>query len=168
MLALYARTVSGIGSVVMAATKRGVCLLSLGDEARARAYLATRYPGEPIEADPAPTDEAARQLEAYAAGRLTRFTFPIDPRGTPFQQQVWEAVAAIPYGATRSYGQIAAQIGRPTAVRAVGAANGANPLCIVVPCHRVIGANGKPVGYAYGLEMKQRLLQLEAKQGSAG
>jgi methylated-DNA-[protein]-cysteine S-methyltransferase len=105
--------------------------------------------------------EAARQLRAYFAGALREFSLPLDIEGTEFQKRVWGQVAAIPYGETRSYLQIATAIGSPRAVRAVGAANGANPAPIVVPCHRVIGAKGKLVGYGGGLAMKQRLLELE-------
>ncbi|MGA2722522.1 MAG: methylated-DNA--[protein]-cysteine S-methyltransferase [Bryobacteraceae bacterium] len=105
--------------------------------------------------------EAARQLRAYFAGALREFRLPLDLQGTGFQQQVWRQVAAIPYGETRSYLQISTAVGSPRAVRAVGAANGANPVPIVIPCHRVIGANGKLVGYGGGLALKKRLLELE-------
>ena len=105
--------------------------------------------------------EAARQFRAYFAGQLREFQLPLDVQGTEFQERVWGQVAAIPYGETRSYLQISTAIGSPRAVRAVGAANGANPVPIVVPCHRVIGAKGKLVGYGGGLAMKKRLLELE-------
>src|ERR1035438_1227704 len=105
--------------------------------------------------------EAVRQLRAYFAGQLRRFDLPLDMHGTPFQLRVWRELERIPYGETRSYSQIAAAIGAPRAVRAVGAANGANPIPIVVPCHRVIGASGKLVGYGGGLPLKRRLLELE-------
>jgi methylated-DNA-[protein]-cysteine S-methyltransferase len=105
--------------------------------------------------------EAARQLQVYFAGQLREFQLPLDVQGTDFQKRVWGQVAAIPYGETRSYLQIAQALGSPGAVRAVGAANGANPVPIVVPCHRVIGANGKLVGYGGGLALKRRLLELE-------
>jgi methylated-DNA-[protein]-cysteine S-methyltransferase len=109
------------------------------------------------------TREAARQLKAYFAGTLWRFDLPLSPAGTPFQLRVWNELVGIPYGETCSYGQLADRIGSPTAVRAVGAANGANPIAIVVPCHRVIGSNGKLTGYGGGLPLKQVLLELEAK-----
>jgi len=105
--------------------------------------------------------EAERQLRAYFAGRLRRFDLPLDLRGTDFQLRVWRELESIPYGETRSYSQIAAAINAPQAVRAVGAANGANPIPIVVPCHRVIGSGGKLVGYGGGLPLKKRLLALE-------
>ncbi|HTS29011.1 MAG TPA: methylated-DNA--[protein]-cysteine S-methyltransferase [Bryobacteraceae bacterium] len=106
-------------------------------------------------------EEALRQLEAYFRGELRDFDLPLDMQGTDFQKRVWRQLQAIPYGQTRSYSQIAQAIGSPHAVRAVGAANGANPIAIVVPCHRVIGASGKLVGYGGGLPLKKRLLELE-------
>lgn len=107
-------------------------------------------------------DNAARQMDAYFQGRLLRFNLPLDlTQGTPFQQQVWRALLDIPTGETTSYGVLAQRIGRPKAVRAVGAAVGRNPLSIVVPCHRVVGAGGALTGYAGGLERKRALLLLE-------
>lgn len=104
---------------------------------------------------------AAAQLGEYFAGKRQRFDLTLDPQGTEFQRKVWNALAAIPYGETRNYREIAEAVGTPRAVRAVGAANGRNPLPIVVPCHRVIGADGKLVGYAGGLTVKRILLDLE-------
>jgi len=108
--------------------------------------------------------ETRAQLDAYFAGRLKRFDLPLAASGTPFQQQVWQALRQIPYGSTCSYADIARAIGQPGASRAVGGANGANPLAIVVPCHRVISANGRIGGYTGGLSRKQRLLALETRQ----
>ena len=105
--------------------------------------------------------DAQRQLAEYFRGHRTRFDLPLAPAGTPFQQAVWTALQAIPYGATVSYGELARRIGRPRAVRAVGAANGQNPIPIVIPCHRVIGADGRLVGFGGGLAVKQHLLRLE-------
>ena len=105
--------------------------------------------------------EAERQLKAYFAGTLDRFTLKLHPQGTPFQKKVWAALLTIPFGETRSYADIAHQIGSPKAVRAVGAANGRNPISIIAPCHRVIGTNGKLTGFAGGLDAKARLLALE-------
>jgi methylated-DNA-[protein]-cysteine S-methyltransferase len=105
--------------------------------------------------------EAERQLNEYFGGRRKRFDLKLNPSGTAFQKQVWRALLTIPFGETRSYSQIARQIGRPKAARAVGAANGRNPLSIVAPCHRVIGATGKLTGFAGGLDIKARLLDLE-------
>ncbi|PAT34147.1 methylated-DNA--[protein]-cysteine S-methyltransferase [Vandammella animalimorsus] len=105
--------------------------------------------------------EAARQLGEYFAGQRRVFDLPLAPQGTDFQQRVWQALRTIPYGQTRSYAQLAAAIGQPKAMRAVGAANGRNPLSIVVPCHRVIGADGTLVGFGGGLPVKTFLLRLE-------
>jgi methylated-DNA-[protein]-cysteine S-methyltransferase len=105
--------------------------------------------------------ETGRQLQEYFAGRRRTFSLKLDVSGTPFQRQVWNALLTIPFGETRSYSEIARQIGRPTATRAVGAANGRNPLSIVAPCHRVLGSSGALTGFAGGLEVKARLLKLE-------
>lgn len=105
---------------------------------------------------------AATQVDAYFAGKLRAFDVPLDFRGTDFQRSVWQALLTIPFGETRSYAQIAGQIGRPTASRAVGAANGRNPVSIIAPCHRVIGTSGALTGFAGGLEAKRLLLDLEA------
>jgi methylated-DNA-[protein]-cysteine S-methyltransferase len=102
-----------------------------------------------------------RQLEEYFAGERTAFELPVAPAGTPFQQAVWAELQRIGYGTTITYAELAARIGRPTAIRAAGAANGANPVSIVIPCHRVIGSNGTLTGYGGGLEAKRRLLELE-------
>ena len=106
--------------------------------------------------------EACRQLSEYLKGERKTFDLPLNPKGTDFQKRVWRALCDIPYGETRSYKQIAEAIGNPKAVRAVGMANNRNPITIVVPCHRVIGADGKLVGYGGGLEMKEFLLRLES------
>ncbi|SEA61794.1 methylated-DNA--[protein]-cysteine S-methyltransferase [Alkalimonas amylolytica] len=109
--------------------------------------------------------EAAKQLENYFLGALQHFSIPLAPAGTAFQQQVWQALRQIPFGATCSYQQIANAIGNPKAVRAVGMANSRNPVAIVIPCHRVIGANGQLTGYAGGLDKKAWLLQHEQQPG---
>jgi methylated-DNA-[protein]-cysteine S-methyltransferase len=114
--------------------------------------------------DPTPFGAAVEQLTAYFAGDRESFELELAPAGTAFQLAVWEALRTIPYGETRSYGELAAQIGRPGASRAVGAANGNNPLSIVVPCHRVIGADGSLTGYGGGLPRKQWLLSMERGQ----
>ncbi len=123
-------------------------------------FRASAVDGERNDGNPAIL-EATRQLRAYFAGNLREFDIPLDLRGTPFQLKVWRALETIPFGETRSYLQIAVDIGAEKAVRAVGAANGANPIPIVVPCHRVIGSGGKLVGYGGGLPLKKRLLTLE-------
>ena len=107
------------------------------------------------------TDLAARQLDEYFAGKRRQFDIPVCPHGTDFQKAVWKELLAIPYGETRSYKQIAQKIGNPEACRAVGMANNRNPISIIIPCHRVIGAKGALIGYGGGLEMKQKLLDLE-------
>ena len=104
------------------------------------------------------------QLEAYLAGRLEDFDVALAPLGTPFQARVWAALRQVPYGTTVTYGELAQAVGRPTAVRAVGAANGRNPYCLVVPCHRVVGADGSLTGYAGGLDRKRFLLDLEGRR----
>ena len=104
-----------------------------------------------------------RELNDYLEGRLHDFTVPLDLRGTTFQREVWSQVLEIPYGATRAYSEVARAMGRPLAARAVGAANGANPLPILVPCHRLIGASGDPTGYGGGIALKRLLLQLESR-----
>ncbi|GAA1683145.1 methylated-DNA--protein-cysteine methyltransferase [Mycolicibacterium murale] len=120
---------------------------------------------EPDRADWALDDrafpDAVEQLEAYFAGELFTFDLRLEFEGTPFQRRVWEALRSIPYGETRTYGEIALQIGSPTAFRAVGLANGHNPIAVIVPCHRVIGANGSLTGFGGGLERKRTLLELE-------
>jgi methylated-DNA-[protein]-cysteine S-methyltransferase len=105
--------------------------------------------------------ETERQLNEYFAGKRDAFSIPLDMRGTAFQKDVWRALQAIPFGKTLSYGEIAKQLGRPTASRAVGSANGRNPISIIVPCHRVIGSSDKLTGFAGGLEVKAHLLKLE-------
>lgn len=129
---------------------------------------AQRYrPGEEVvgsagEPTAEPFASAADQLARYFAGKLTEFDLPLAPDGTQFQRAVWAALQQIPYGETWSYGQLASKIGNPAAVRAVGLANGRNPIAVVVPCHRVIGADGNLTGYGGGLDRKRYLLDLEA------
>jgi methylated-DNA-[protein]-cysteine S-methyltransferase len=113
-----------------------------------------------------PVGEAVRQLREYFAGKRTDFDLPLAPEGTSFQRDVWNKLQEIPYGETISYGELAKRVGNPKASRAVGAANGQNPIPIVIPCHRVIGANGKLTGFGGGLPTKEALLSLEGKQKS--
>ncbi len=110
----------------------------------------------------------ARELTAYFDGTLTTFTVPLDFRGTDFQKSVWAALLTIPFGETRSYGDVARQIGRPSACRAVGAANGRNPIPIIAPCHRVIGSNGALTGFGGGLDVKALLLKIEGYVPQSG
>jgi methylated-DNA-[protein]-cysteine S-methyltransferase len=120
------------------------------------------------ERDPEPFTEVASQLRAYFTGQRTAFDLPMCFAGTPFQQRVWAALRDIPYGETITYGQLADRIGRPTAARAVGLANGKNPISIIVPCHRVVGATGNLTGYGGGLAAKQHLLSFEQAVSGAG
>lgn len=114
--------------------------------------------------DAAALQEAVRQLKAYFAGERENFDLSLSPQGTPFQQKVWSELQKIHYGETISYGELARRIGNPKASRAVGLANGSNPISIVIPCHRVIGSNGKLTGYGGGLSIKEKLLALERRQ----
>ena len=145
-------------------------LLLTGDGRRLNEILfpnKDRRPDAAAEQRAEPFREVARQLAAYFEGTLQKFDLELDPRGTPFQLQVWEELQRIPYGETLSYGELAQRMGNPSASRAVGAANGRNPIPIVIPCHRVIGANGSLTGFGGGLEAKRALLELEqeSRQG---
>ena len=122
------------------------------------------HPGTTESEHPCPILEtAALQLREYASGSRTNFTLPLAPCGTAFQLRVWDALQEIPYGNTRTYGEIAAALGNPSAARAVGMACNKNPILLLIPCHRVIGKQGNPVGYAAGLDLKQELLNLEKR-----
>lgn len=125
---------------------------------------AARAPRRPLEwrRDAERTTIVRAQVFEYFAGQRREFDLPIEPWGTAFQQSVWRALRRIPFGETRTYGQIATALGSPTASRAVGGANGANPVCLIIPCHRVIGSDGSLTGFAFGEEIKRRLLQREA------
>jgi len=161
---------SPIGRLRIASTERGLAYLGL-PRAGGRGFsgwLAAALPGARREKAFAPHRDAVRQILEYLEGKRRRFELPLDLRGTPFQRSVWSALAAIPYGETRSYGEVARSIGRPRAVRAVGLANGANPVPLVVPCHRVIAAGGRLGGYGGGLELKRRLLAMEQSVAHQG
>ena len=152
---------SPLGTYILVSSQLGVVCLAPEDEARTRL---TRWEQDGIQIRDGGehNNTVASELDAYFSGRLYQFSVPLDLRGTPFQRQVWELLRGIPYGETRSYGHLARALGRPTAARAVGQAIGSNRVAIVVPCHRVIGSNGKLTGYAGGLHRKQALLDLEA------
>jgi len=148
---------SPVGRLTLVASECGLAAILWEKDNPRRVPL-----GEVVESDTHPVLlEAERQLQEYFAGQRREFSLPLDFRGTEFQRRVWSALLTIPFGETRSYAQIAQQIGCPAAVRAVGAANGRNPLSIIAPCHRVVGSNGKLTGFAGGLEAKARLLSLE-------
>ena len=154
---------SPIGALRIASTEAGVAYLGL-PRAAGRGFagwLARSVRGARHEQAYAPNRDAIRQLIEYLEGKRSDFELPLDLRGTPFQRSVWNALCEIPYGVTRSYADVARAIGNPHAVRAVGAANGANPVALIVPCHRVIAAHGKLGGYGGGLDLKRRLLAME-------
>ncbi len=150
-------------------TPVGRMLLAGNDEVLHQVFLpnATVEVSETLDDDregrPGAVAETERQVKEYFAGERLSFDLPLDPVGTEFQRSVWLALGDIAYGETATYGQIAARVGRPTAFRAVGATNGRNPLPLVLPCHRVIGSNGKLVGFGGGLELKQELLDHEKR-----
>ena len=167
---VYRRMESPLGPIRVEASAAGIKRIAFEDEPAAGAGQA-----QPIEAlatgsDAEPAgrilERAVRQLEEYFAGARRAFDLPLAADGNPFQRRVWAELCRIPYGETRSYGQLAATIGRPGAARAVGSANARNPLAIVVPCHRVIGADGHLTGYAGGLHRKAFLLELERAVGA--
>ncbi|MCE4226609.1 methylated-DNA--[protein]-cysteine S-methyltransferase [Methylobacterium sp. C25] len=154
---------SPVGALKIIASDRGLSAILWEDDDPKRVRLG------PLVEDPSHPVllETERQLAAYFAGTLQAFSVPLDFRGTDFQKSVWAALLTIPFGETRSYGDIACQIGRPSAFRAVGAANGKNPISIIAPCHRVIGSAGALTGFAGGLEVKRRLLGLESSKAAA-
>lgn len=137
-------------------------LVSNGDALVELNFENGRYPkpAQPV-GDDKILKQARRELDAYFAGKLKAFTVPVAPEGTEFQKKAWKALQKIPYGATRSYAQQAVAVGNPNAVRAVGSANGRNPVAIIIPCHRVIGSNGSLTGFGGGMECKKQLLDLE-------
>ncbi len=159
-----ARIATPLGAMVAASTDRGLCLLEFADRRTLAAQirrLAARLECIVVPTRNAAVDVAERELAAYFAGELRAFTIPLEMHGSAFELAAWRALRAIPYGATRSYAEQAATIGRPSAVRAVARANGANRLAVVVPCHRVIGADGRLTGYGGGLWRKKRLIEIE-------
>jgi methylated-DNA-[protein]-cysteine S-methyltransferase len=151
---------SPIGLLTLAGHDQALTNLRMVDQT----YEASRNGWSP---NPRAFNDAVDQLNAYFAGELTTFDLELDLRGTEFQRRVWQALLTIPFGETRSYGEVAEQIGAPGAARAVGLANGHNPIAIVVPCHRVIGASGSLTGYGGGLDRKRSLLALETRDTSA-
>lgn len=151
----YTVTASPLGDIAIAASEQGLCRLALPSQLALRPFASDWQRDDSIAGD------AKQQLQEYFAGQRQQFALCLDLQGTDFQQQVWQTLQTVPYGAYWSYGQLAAAVGRPKAVRAVGAANGRNPLPIIVPCHRVVGANGKLTGYFGGADIKAQLLALE-------
>jgi len=154
----YTQIESPLGPLLIAADDAGL---------RQILFVNGRRPAQPESSwkpDRAPFSETIRQLQSYFAGELQTFDLQLAPEGTPFQLGVWRSLCEIPYGKTISYGELASRIGNPKASRAVGLANGSNPIPIVIPCHRVIGSNGKLTGYGGGLPIKEKLLALERHQ----
>jgi len=154
----YAQIESPLGPLLLAADDAGL---------RQILFVKGRQSAQPEsswEGDRSLLKETIRQLHAYFAGELENFDLQLAPEGTPFQLGVWRSLCDIPYGETISYGELAGRIGNPKASRAVGLANGSNPIPIVIPCHRVIGSNGKLTGYGGGLPIKEKLLALERRQ----
>jgi methylated-DNA-[protein]-cysteine S-methyltransferase len=150
---------SPVGRLKLVASDAGLVAILWEEDDPARVRLGAMRE----DADHAMLVETERQLTDYFAGRRQSFTIPLDFRGTDFQKSVWAALLTIPFGETRTYGQIAHQLGRPSASRAVGAANGRNPISIIAPCHRVIGSNGALTGFAGGLAAKEHLLGHERR-----
>lgn len=126
------------------------------------AELRERFTADEIVHDPARAADVRREVTEYFTKKRTAFTVPLMPSGTPFQQSVWSALQRIPLGETRSYGQLAAELGKPGASRAIGRANATNPICLIIPCHRVIGGDGSLTGYAFGEDLKRQLLAHES------
>lgn len=157
MAVCYTHMESPVGPLLLAASDAGL-------------HHVVFFKGKPAEPDPSwrndaqPLQETMRQLRAYFAGELENFELPLAPIGTVFQCNVWCRLRDIPFGETISYGELAKRVGNPKASRAVGSANGQNPIPIIIPCHRVIGSNGKLTGFGGGLPMKQKLLALEQRQ----
>jgi methylated-DNA-[protein]-cysteine S-methyltransferase len=163
MAYVFKKAASPVGELTLVASERGLVaiLWENDDPGRVRLAALAEQGDHPV------LIEAQAQLADYFAGRRRSFDLPLDFQGTDFQKQVWAALLAIPFGETRSYGDLARAVGKPTAFRAVGAANGRNPISIVAPCHRVIGANGALTGFAGGLEAKRYLLRHEGLEVAA-
>ncbi|WP_455360386.1 methylated-DNA--[protein]-cysteine S-methyltransferase [Streptomyces sp. SYSU K21746] len=158
----YTVTDSPYGPLTLVAADGTLCGLYMAGQRHRPPEESFGVPGQ------SPFTEVIRQLEAYFAGGLKEFDLPMELAGTAFQRSVWDQLRQIPYGETWSYGEIAARLGKPGASRAVGLANGKNPIGIIVPCHRVIGASGGLTGYGGGLDRKQRLLAFERGEDTTG
>jgi AraC family transcriptional regulator of adaptative response/methylated-DNA-[protein]-cysteine methyltransferase len=155
-----------LGPIIAGAAAEGICLLEFADRRTLEIQcerLEKRFHAQLLPGPSEHLDKLRRELDMYFAGRLRKFKVPLILAGTEFQKKVWQALQTIPYGQTRSYGQQAIMIGQPKAARAVGRANGDNPIAIIVPCHRVIGNNSQLIGYGGGLWRKRFLLDLEHK-----
>lgn len=153
----YTRMESPVGSLLLAASDAGLVHIIFP-------HGKNSHPDPEWREDSRPLQKTMQQLRAYFAGELEDFDLPLSPEGTSFQRSVWQKLCDIPYGSTISYGELAWRMGNPKACRAVGLANGQNPIPIIIPCHRVIGSNGKLTGYGGGLPIKEKLLALEQRQ----
>ena len=158
----YTEYQSMLGIIYIAATENGICSISLPGSKKEEfiGWLKKHYDNI-IEEESNLLVQGIAELDEYFKGVRKEFSIPLDLQGTDFQKKVWEALCKVPCGSTATYGEIACMIGNPKASRAVGGANNKNPVPIIVPCHRIIGSNGKLVGYAGGVDMKQRLLEIE-------
>ncbi len=160
----YDHFTAPIGHITVVKSAQGVCFIGLPSTTlkQVEVWARRHIPGESLTSSPEPFERERRELQEYFNGRRSEFTFPLDRRGTPFSHKVLEAVHRVPYGETTTYGQIARRIGRPRAARAVGRTVAANPLPLVIPCHRIVGTGGALTGFGGGLPLKEQLLQLEA------
>ncbi|MDM7925630.1 MAG: methylated-DNA--[protein]-cysteine S-methyltransferase [bacterium] len=166
----YTRVKTPLGTLTLVASRKGLFTVFLPKKGKAipEAWLRGRLHGLNLVRDDRGMAGTTRQIGEYFAGKRKAFSIRLDLRGTEFQKQVWRALSAIPYGRTETYGSIARRIGRPRASRAVGAACGANPAAIIVPCHRVVGSGGSLTGFAGGIAMKKKLLEMEKGEESEG
>ncbi len=161
----YATTKSPLGYLLVAATDKGLCAVRLGDTISAlEEDLKNEYSAADIRKSSGPLDNALQQIVAHLEGKQPKLSLPLDIRATAFQRQVWQALQAIPYGVTRSYGEVAKAIGQPRAVRAVARACATNPVALVIPCHRVIREDKSLGGYRWGIERKRKLLENEKEK----
>jgi O-6-methylguanine DNA methyltransferase len=158
-----------LGRLLVAGTGKGLCAVKIGDQdGPLEEDLAREYPGAALGRDAPPLDRFVQPILAHLDGRSLHLDLPLDVRATAFQWQVWGHLQSIPWGETRTYSEVARAIGRPTAVRAVARACASNRVCLVLPCHRIIGADGSLTGYRWGLERKRALLEWEAQHPKAG
>jgi len=161
----YDTFMTPLGNFSIAVNEKGaIAAAAFGDETALKKCLKNRGGVPDLVRDARAVAGLRKQVDAYFAGSRKPFIFDLDVEPTAFQDQVWGALKGIPYGETRSYGELAAGLGNPKASRAVGRANGANPVCLFVPCHRVIGADGSLTGYAYGEKVKRGLLEIEGRR----
>lgn len=159
----YVKT--SIGRLTVVKSERGVCFIALPSNTMAhiRSWLRRFFPDETLMSTPASFERERQELQEYLQGRRKRFSFPLDHRNTPFSIKVLDEVCRVPYGATATYGTIARRVGHSRAARAVGTALAANPLALVIPCHRIIGTNGTMTGYSGGIALKEQLMDLESR-----